>query len=189
MLKNGLDNGVATSHSSPLQIAAVNAPGGGVIGMTLCPGKIGPGNRHPWVRNLERDLDALDAWGCQCLITLMELHELIDYQVQDLGERARARYGESGWLHLPIMDCSIPDAVWEEHWQIWHNPLHDRLDRGERVVIHCLGGLGRTGLVACRLLIERGMQPKKALEKVRAARHGAVETLVQERYVQELSPH
>ena len=187
MSKDSLDRGVATSHSSPLQIAAVDAPGGGVIGMTLCPGKIGPGNRHPWVRNLERDLDAMDAWGCQCLITLMELHELIDYQVQDLGERALARYGESGWLHLPITDCSTPNAAWEAQWQTCRGPIHDRLDRGERVVIHCLGGLGRTGLVACRLLIERGMQPKKALEEVRAARPGTVETLGQERYVQELS--
>ncbi|SEO84369.1 dual specificity protein phosphatase family protein [Aquisalimonas asiatica] len=183
MPKNGLDNCVATSHSSPLQIAAVDTPRGGVIGMTLCPGKIGPGNRHPWVRNLERDLDALDAWGTDCLITLMELHELIDYQAQDLGERARARYGESGWLHLPIMDCSTPDAVWEAQWQMWRHPLHDRLDRGERIVIHCLGGLGRTGLAACRVLVERGMPAQKALETVRAARPGAVETTGRERYV------
>lgn len=188
MSKTRLEKGVATSHSSPLQIAAVHAPGGGVIGMTLCPGKIGPGNRHPWVRNLERDLEALDAWGTQCLITLMELPELIDYQAQDLSTRARARYGESGWLHLPIVDCSTPDAAWEAQWQTCRGPIHDRLDRGERVVVHCLGGLGRTGLVACRLLIERDMQPTKALEEVRAARPGAVETLGQERYVQELSP-
>ena len=188
MPETGLDKGVATSYSSPLQIAAVDAPGGGVIGMTLCPGKIGPGNRHPWVRNLERDLGALDAWGCQCLITLMELHELIDYQAQDLGEQARARYGEAGWLHLPITDCSTPDATWEAQWQTCRGPIHDRLDRGERVVIHCLGGLGRTGVVACRLLIERGMPPTQALERVRAARPGAVETLGQERYVRELSP-
>ncbi|QIT55289.1 hypothetical protein HC341_08780 [Aquisalimonas sp. 2447] len=183
MSKTGLEKGVATSHSSPLQIAAVHAPGGGVIGMTLCPGKIGPGNRHPWVRNLERDLDALDAWGTDCLITLMELHELIDYQAQDLGERARAQYGESGWLHLPIMDCSTPDAVWEAQWQLWRDPLHDRLGRGERIVIHCLGGLGRTGLVACRILIERGMTPQQALEEVRTARPGAVETAPQEQYI------
>ena len=183
MSTNHLDQGVATSHSSPLRIATVDAPCGVVIGMTLCPGKIGPGNRHPWVRNLEHDLQALDAWGTRCLITLMELHELIDYQAQDLGERARARYGEAGWLHLPIMDCSTPDAVWEAQWQIWRDPLYDRLDRGERIVIHCLGGLGRTGLAACRILVERGMPPQQALKEVRAARPGAVETTGQERYV------
>ena len=129
----------------------------------------------------------MDAWCCQCLITLMELHELIDYQVQDLGERALAQYGESGWLHLPITDCSTPDSAWEAQWQTCRGSIHDRLDRGERVVIHCLGGLGRTGVVASRLLIERGMQPQQALEEVRAARPGTVETLGQERYVQELS--
>lgn len=183
MPENGLDRGVATSHSSPLQIAAVDAPGGGVIGMTLCPGKIGPGNQHPWVRNLERDLEALDAWDTRCLITVMELHELIDYQVQNLGERARDRYGDAGWLHLPIMDGSTPDAVWEAQWQMWRDSVHDRLDRGQRIVIHRLGGLGRTGLVACRMLIERGMPAQQALKAVRNARPGAAETSGQERYV------
>ena len=78
-VKKSLDPGVATSESSPLRIAEVDARGGGLIGMTLCPGKAGPGNRHPWKRELEKDLDVLDAWGTRCLITLMELHELDTY--------------------------------------------------------------------------------------------------------------
>ena len=184
--KKSPDPGVATSHSSPLRIAEVNAPGGGVIGMTLCPGKVGPGNRYPWRRDLERDLDTLDAWSTRCLITLMELHELIAYQVQELGERAHARFGESGWLHLPIVDCATPDAAWEAQWQSQGHKLHARLDRGERIVIHCLGGLGRTGLLACRLLVERGIPPRQALADVRAARPGAVETVAQEGYVMRL---
>ena len=68
-----------------------------MIGTTPCVGKIGPGSRHPSVRNLELDLNALDAWGYQCVITLMELNDLIDYQPRNLAARARARYGESSW--------------------------------------------------------------------------------------------
>lgn len=43
--------------------------------------------------------------------------------------------------------------------------------------------IGRTGLAACRLLIELGMAPHEALTAVRAARPGAIETLAQQRYV------
>jgi ADP-ribosyl-[dinitrogen reductase] hydrolase len=51
------------------------------------------------------------------------------------------------------------------------------------LVIHCKGGLGRTGVVAARLLIELGETPNAALARVRAARPGAVETPEQEDYV------
>jgi ADP-ribosyl-[dinitrogen reductase] hydrolase len=54
---------------------------------------------------------------------------------------------------------------------------------GNRIVVHCRGGLGRTGVIAARLLIELGEAPDKALQRVRAARPGAVETPEQEDYV------
>ena len=57
---------------------------------------------------------------------------------------------------------------------------------GESVVVHCRGGLGRTGLVAARLLVELGESPVSALVRVRAARPGAVETVEQEKYVLQL---
>ncbi|WP_290649918.1 cyclin-dependent kinase inhibitor 3 family protein [Aquisalimonas sp.] len=183
----GLHRGVANSHSSPLRIAAVDAPGGGVLGMTLCPGKIGPGNRHPWARDLALDLETLADWGADCLVTLMELHELIDYRVQDLGARAQQWFGQDGWFHLPIADCSIPDAEWESQWTEVRSRLHRRLDDDQRIVLHCLGGLGRTGLVACRLLIERGLTPEESLARVRYTRPGAVETRAQEQYVRSMA--
>ena len=57
------------------------------------------------------------------------------------------------------------------------------LKNGQGIVVHCRGGLGRTGLIAAQLLIELGEMPSKALERVRAARPGAVETRQQEKYV------
>ena len=57
---------------------------------------------------------------------------------------------------------------------------------GESVVVHCRGGLGRTGLIAVRLLVELGESPVSALVRVRAARPGAVETVEQEKYVLQL---
>ena len=52
-----------------------------------------------------------------------------------------------------------------------------------RSSFHCKGGLGRAGMVAARLLVESGYTPEDAIERVRAARPGAIETQAQERYV------
>jgi ADP-ribosyl-[dinitrogen reductase] hydrolase len=57
--------------------------------------------------------------------------------------------------------------------------LRGKLD----VLIHCRGGLGRAGTIAARLLIELGIEPKKATASVRAARPGAIETSEQEEFV------
>ena len=54
--------------------------------------------------------------------------------------------------------------------------LRERLRAGERVLVHCRGGLGRAGAVAARLLIEFGATPVTAIAQVRAARPRAIET-------------
>jgi ADP-ribosyl-[dinitrogen reductase] hydrolase len=171
-----------TSTTHPLRIAALGTPAGGRIGMTFCPGKYDPAAMTgPWDRDLGIDLTAIVDWGASALVTLMEAHELAQLGVADIG-----RYAESiglAWFHLPIRDASIPDAAFEATWQTAGVTLRARLRGGQGIVIHCRGGLGRTGLIAARLLIELGEPPRDALEKVRAARPGAVETRQQQEYV------
>ena len=65
--------------------------------------------------------------------------------------------------------------------------LRRRLVAGERLVIHCYAGLGRTGLLAARLLIEFGEPPQRAIGLVRRARSGAIQTYEQEAYLRDLS--
>ena len=48
-------------------------------------------------------------------------------------------------------------------WAALAPGLHRRLGAGERVLLHCKGGLGRTGTIAARLLVERGMTPDAAI--------------------------
>ncbi|MEA3410192.1 MAG: cyclin-dependent kinase inhibitor 3 family protein [Pseudomonadota bacterium] len=173
-----------TSVSHPLRIAALDTPAGGRIGMTFCPGKRDPkAMTGPWDRDIEADLRAIVDWGASAVVTLMEVHELTQLGVPELGGRVEA----SGmrWLHLPIRDVSIPGPSFETAWETAGEDLRSRLWNGQRIVVHCRGGLGRTGLVAARLLIELGEAPDQALARVRAARPGAVETCEQEKYVLE----
>ena len=171
-----------TSDSHPLQIAFVETPGNGRIGMTFCPGKHDPmAMTGPWARDMHMDLAAIADWGAVALVTLMESHELDMLGVSGLGDAACARGLD--WHQLPIRDVSVPSAAFEELWTDVGEMLRKQLLVGQSIVVHCRGGLGRTGLVAAQLLIELGERPVTALQRVRAARPGAVETVEQEEYV------
>ncbi len=150
--------------------------------MTLCPGKHDPGAMTgPWARDLDADLRAVTAWGGSTLITLMEQHELELLKVTNIGPRARSQGLD--WYHLPIKDASIPPPIFEERWERVGRELRERLLSGQSLVIHCRGGLGRTGVIAAWLLIDLGEAPRQALARVRRVRPGAVETAEQEEYV------
>lgn len=171
------------SVNSPLRIDAVPVPAtGGLIGMTFCPGKKDPYSlTGPWNRDLETDLRAIRKWGAQALVTLLEDYEFDFLGVSDLPEMAQ-KHGLR-WYHLPIVDVSIPDGDFESSWQTVGAELREILRQGGRIVIHCRGGLGRTGMMAARLLVEFGVEPEAAIKAVRKARPGAIQTISQEEYV------
>jgi ADP-ribosyl-[dinitrogen reductase] hydrolase len=175
-----------TSVSHPLQIAEV-ACGAGFIGLTFCPGKKGPSAYGTmWDRDLEQDLDRVQDWRADVVVTLMETHELDLLGVSDLGRAVLARGLE--WYHLPIVDVSTPDPAFEQQWGQLGLGLRSCLARGGRILVHCRGGLGRTGLIAARLLIEFGEDAETAISIARGARPGAIETAAQEAYVRKLRP-
>lgn len=68
-------------------------------------------------------------------------------------------------------------------WPVLSGQLLERLDAGERLAIHCWGGLGRSGSLAAALLTARGLPAPEAIAQVRRARPGAIETAGQEAWV------
>lgn len=175
-----------TSETHPLEIAELpirNGPGpAGLLGLTFCPGKKGDSvHGAPWDRDLDVDLKAIRSWGAAIIITLMEQHELRELQVASLGQSVRAHGME--WWHLPIQDVDVPDRRFHDAWSDVGPKLHARLTAGQRILIHCRGGLGRTGVVAAQILVERGERPAAAICAVRRVRPNAIETGKQEDYV------
>ena len=169
-----------------LRIDTLGVPANhGRIGMCCCPGRNHPlASSADWQRDLGADLEVIQAWGASILVTLMESFELQEYGVADLPERA----GGLGldWLHLPIRDMDIPGRDFTRRWREHGADIRRRLGRGESIVIHCLGGLGRTGTVAACLLTEFGLQPEQAIRAVRKVRPGAIQTRAQEDWVRRL---
>jgi ADP-ribosyl-[dinitrogen reductase] hydrolase len=174
-----------TSTSHPLRIDSVAAaPTFGRIGMTFCPGKKQTDARTGvWDRNLDDDMKAIKAFEAAALVTLMP-----DGELQSLGvysEQVRDKASELGieWFQLPIPDQGIPDQSFETVWTAVEPRLLALLRAGRNIVIHCKGGLGRTGTIAALLLIECGADPEMAVRSVRNARPGAIENTRQEQYV------
>jgi len=101
--------------------------------------------------------------------------------VVNLHERAHqtgalARFGLNE-LHLPVKDFHSPTS---EQIDTAVAAIDVTVSSGQRVVVHCGGGLGRTGTVLACYLVARGSSADEALQRVRAARPGSVETPDQE---------
>lgn len=180
-----------SSLSHPLQIDVVTPISGtGAIGMSFCPGKhiIGALSGGNWYRDLDTDLAAIQNWGANVVLTLLESSELTEMRVEKLGATVKD-FGII-WNWLEIRDGGVPEGDVAARWQDIKIDLIARLARGERVFIHCKGGLGRTGTLAAELLVSLGEEMESAIRRVRHARKGAIETQGQEAYLRGLiSPH
>jgi protein-tyrosine phosphatase len=143
----------------------------GAIGLCPLPGRFSP---------LADDLAAIAAWHPSIVISLTEAAEMAANGADGLGE-ALADKGIA-WAHFPVRDFSIPTEERLEDWAALSRQLHAFIGQRGRVLLHCFGGQGRSGMIALRLLVERGEAADAALQRIRAVRPGAIETEAQYRW-------
>ncbi|MFT6926086.1 MAG: protein-tyrosine phosphatase [Psychromonas sp.] len=130
-------------------------------------------------------LKQLKSQGVTVIITAISQAEMQAKNVGDLGDLA-ATLGIQ-WLHLPIEDDCVPDHTFQQDWQKNSKALHARLARGEKIAMHCMGGSGRTGLLAAHLLLERDWALDEIIARVQALRPGAFKKADQIDYVRQLA--
>ena len=157
-----------TSITDPIRVDFLPPELEGRIGLTFAPGKKAlPKFGARWVRDLALDLDRLVAeYRTDLLVCLLEDHELVRLGIEDLIEQSELRGIEV--LRLPIPDGGVlphPVDVADVVEEIIH-----AAEAGETVVIHCAGGLGRTGTIAGCALVTLGHTPDEAIEVLHQAR-------------------
>jgi len=82
------------------------------------------------------------------------------------------------YLHVPTEDLSAPDM---DQIDLAVEFIHERIQSNEPVMVHCAAGIGRTGtILACYLIKYQKASARDAIEKVRRARPGSVQSESQE---------
>lgn len=152
----------------PFRISDLTFNNGARLGLCRLPGRSG---------DLAGDVEAIRLWAPAIVVSMTEAAEMAEKGAGDLiatlGQTSIAH------AHFPIRDFGAPETT-DARWPALARRLHAVLDGGGAVLLHCLGGKGRSGMVAMRLMTERGIAGPEALTAIRDIRPGAVETPEQE---------
>jgi protein-tyrosine phosphatase len=146
------------------RIASVAIPPAAAIGLCRMPGRSG---------RLTDDVAAIAAWRPALVVSLTAADDLARHGADAMP--ALLAVDGIGHRHFPVVDFGAPDFG-DMTWRPLAAELHAALDASRRVLVHCLAGCGRSGMVALRLMVERGEAAEPALARLRAARPCAVET-------------
>ena len=85
------------------------------------------------------------------------------------------------YLHVLSNDRSVPEFDDLVHAVDF---IHSRITNNEPVLVHCLAGMGRTGVIlACYLVKYQKMSASEATEKVREERPGSIQSYPQEEII------
>ncbi len=148
----------------PLPLASLPLLSGQIA---LCP-QPGRGGSY------DADLAAILRFSPDLVLSMTTAEELTARGAATLADDL-ALHGIA-WAHLPIPDFGTPPEAVENLWPETSARARALLAQGGRVLAHCMGGCGRSGMAVLRLMVEAGEDPATALTRLRAARPCAVET-------------
>lgn len=142
----------------------------GRLGLTILPG------RKDWRRHLDEDFEALHQAGIDAILCLVPQEELEHYGVPTLLDAYRSQ--GFAVLHLPLLDQQGAPPPKLREATTW---IDTQTKANRSVLVHCVGGLGRSGMIAAAWLRSHGATTERALTLVRTTRGPrAIETPIQE---------
>ena len=142
--------------------------GGGTLAISPLPGR---------TRHYGTDWQRLRDWAPDLVVTMCQTHEMERKGAGTLGADLAA--AGIAWRHLPVPDYGVPEAAMAADWDAAERAALAILSRKGKVLVHCFGGCGRSGMAVLRLMIAAGEAPAAALARLRAVRPCAVETAAQ----------
>jgi protein-tyrosine phosphatase len=175
---------IKNSKTSPIRVVKI-VPANkeeGWVAISLAPGKKTLGTYVHWDRDLETDLNRLKELGVTTLVPFLTDDELKRLKIPNLI-LAATMLGFTV-LRFPFPDGGIPENM--KGAVQFVKDVIERYQQGERLLMHCNGGLGRAGtMAACiRMALKLDADPKSAIASIRKLRgERAIETWQQEQFV------
>ena len=139
--------------------------GGGTLALAPLPGAGG---------DYAADMAHLRDWCPALVISMTTGAEMVAAGAGDLAFDVQA--SGARWTGVPVADFGVPDAAQDAEWAHASSAARAALSGGGRVLVHCRGGCGRSGMAVLRLMIEAGEEPGAALARLRSLKPCAVET-------------
>lgn len=120
-----------------------------------------------WVTDRLAVGGALPAGSAAHLSVAHDVHAVVDLRAEACDDAAELDAAGIAFLHLPTPDlCAVSASMLDEGVD-W---VRERLARGERVLIHCEHGIGRSATLALCVLAAEGVEPLAALKLAKSAR-------------------
>jgi protein-tyrosine phosphatase len=112
------------------------------------------------------EVKRLSESGVKTVVSLLEIDEIQELGLRD--EQRLCNQQQIEYINFPIKDRAIPSeqAAIDKLIKL----LDDKVREGQKVMIHCRMGIGRATLIAAAVLIRRGLQTEKVIEKITKAR-------------------
>jgi atypical dual specificity phosphatase len=126
------------------------------------------------MRDEDDDLAAVATAGVTLLVTLTE-RPMPAEKLRGYGIEAR---------HFPIVDMSVPPL---DRTARLCRAIEKHVGSGQAAAVHCHAGLGRTGLVLAAYLVWTRQSPDAAIQQVRTAIPGAIQTTQQASFVHQFA--
>jgi len=117
------------------------------------------------------DVICVEHWQPDLVLSILETSEL-----QNLAHRNFVQSTKWQKMLLSVVDFRMPQESDLEHWAEMRSAALTCLADDGRVLVHCRGGCGRSGMIVLALLIALGEDAEAALTRLRFARPCAIET-------------
>jgi len=115
----------------------------------------------PSTVNLQQDLQALKAGGTDKILCLLEESEATQLGLQQ--QESHTIDAGIEFQRFPIADYGVPEFL---DLQVQITRARKDLDAGINLLVHCRGGIGRTGLICCCLMLTTGISVPDAISVV-----------------------
>eukprot|EP01125_Pyxidicula_operculata_P018253 TRINITY_DN6486_c0_g1_i1.p1 TRINITY_DN6486_c0_g1~~TRINITY_DN6486_c0_g1_i1.p1 ORF type:complete len:169 (+),score=16.57 TRINITY_DN6486_c0_g1_i1:142-648(+) len=144
--------------------------------MTICPGKVQPYAMTgiSWDRNTTKDLQVLkEKYGCNVLVSLMELREIKNLKTEIIEQTPTM---DMKHYLFEWRDGDIPsENTWTTTYKKLLIDVASEVMDGKVIVVHCMGGLGRTGTFVSNLLqYLLKIEIEDAIDLTRRSRRGTI---------------